>query len=133
MGCSTFGRDLLPRVAAKLNVSPINDVIAIHGEDTFQRPIYAGNALVTLKSLDAVRCLTIRSTAFAPVCETNPNPVPIVGAPEVAPTSCGAEAMSLAEFVDAKKHRSDRPELTSADVIVSGGRGMKSGENFKAN
>ncbi|VDP33058.1 unnamed protein product [Echinostoma caproni] len=98
-----------------MNVSPINDVIAIHNEDTFQRPIYAGNALVTLRSLDPVRCMTVRATAF-PAIESN---------------SCGAEAALLTEFLSVEQHKSDRPELTSADVIISGGRGMKSGENFK--
>ncbi|KAF7233778.1 hypothetical protein EG68_12125, partial [Paragonimus skrjabini miyazakii] len=131
VGCSTFGRDLLPRVAAKLHVSPINDVIAIHSVDTFQRPIYAGNALVTLKSLDPIKCLTIRATAFPPTTTTNDKPAPIE--PISAPSSdaVGAEAMNLAEFVSVERHKSDRPELTAANIVISGGRGLKSGDNFK--
>ncbi|KAF8562841.1 hypothetical protein P879_10394 [Paragonimus westermani] len=131
VGCSTFGRDLLPRVAAKLHVSPINDVIAIHGVDTFQRPIYAGNALVTLKSLDPIKCLTIRATAFPPTTTTTEKPAPIEPISIPSSDAAGAEAMNLVDFVSVERHKSDRPELTAASIVISGGRGLKSGDNFK--
>ncbi|CAL8071378.1 unnamed protein product [Calicophoron daubneyi] len=130
-GCSTFGRSVLPRVAAKLNVSSISDVIAIHDEETFQVPIYAGNALKTLKSLDPVRCLTIRSTAFHPDPNPRVDPAPIEEVLDVTLDALGAGAAERVEHVSTEKHKSDRPELTTADVVIAGGRGMKSAENFK--
>ncbi|KAA3671415.1 electron transfer flavoprotein alpha subunit, partial [Paragonimus westermani] len=126
VGCSTFGRDLIPRVAAKLHVSPINDVIAIHGVDTFQRPIYAGNALVTLKSLDPIKCLAIRATAFLPTTTEKPALIEPISTP-----SSDAEAINLVDFVSVKRHKSDRPELNVASIVIPGDRGLKSGDNFK--
>ncbi|GAA53208.1 electron transfer flavoprotein alpha subunit [Clonorchis sinensis] len=131
VGSSTFGRDFLPRVAAKLNTSPINDVIAILSEDTFQRPIYAGNAVVTLRSLDPIRCLAVRGTAFPPSTISDGPAASIESFPLPGAEALGSEASDLVEFVSVEKHKSDRPELTDASVVVSGGRGMKSGENFE--
>ena len=123
-GASALGKSLLPRVAAKLDVSPISEVIGIKGPDTFVRTIYAGNAVLTLKSLDAVKILTVRGTNFEATGDASSE-----AAVESAPA--GDYKTDLATFVSQELSKSDRPELTAAKCIVSGGRGLKSGENFK--
>lgn len=122
-GATAFGKNLLPRVAAKLDVSPISDVIGITSEDTFIRTIYAGNAVLTVKSKDAVKILTVRGTSFEPT--TGGGSATIEKAPE------GDYKTDLTSFVGQELTKSDRPELTSAKIIISGGRGLKSGDNFK--
>jgi electron transfer flavoprotein alpha subunit len=120
---TTTAKNLLPRVAALLDVNQISDVMAIESADTFKRPIYAGNAIATVQSGDAIKVMTVRGTAFDPV--------------EGAGGS--AEVVSLSEVCDAGSSRfineeiavSERPELTAASIVVSGGRGMGNGENFE--
>lgn len=117
-----FGSNILPRAAAVLEKSPISDVIDVLSEDTFVRPMYAGNALAKVQSTESVKVLTVRSTAF--------DKVEVDGSPDVQVTDLEVEEQSMTEFVSANVSQSDRPELGSASVVVSGGRGMKSGENF---
>lgn len=121
-GASAFGKAVLPRVAAKLDVSPISEVIEIKSADTFVRTVYAGNAILTLKATDAVKVLTVRGTNFEAAADGGSAGV------EKAPE--GDYKSDLTEWVSQELSKSDRPELTSAKVIISGGRGMKSGENF---
>jgi electron transfer flavoprotein alpha subunit len=116
------GKNIAPRVAAKLDASQISDVIAIDSADTFQRPIYAGNAIATVQSRDAVKVATIRTTAFDAAPSTGGN-APITDVPAAADTG-------LSSFVRREIAKSDRPELTAARVVVSGGRGLGSAENF---
>ncbi|MBL27308.1 MAG: electron transfer flavoprotein subunit alpha [Rhodospirillaceae bacterium] len=119
---TTFGKNVLPRAAALLDVQQISDVMAVESPDTFVRPIYAGNALATVQSSDSVKLITVRTTAF---------PAAGSGGNAAVETVDGAGASAEgAEFVGRELSRSERPELTSARVIVSGGRGMGSGENF---
>ena len=118
-----FGKNVLPRAAALLDVSPITDIIEIESEDTFVRPIYAGNAIATVKSGDALKMVSVRSTAFDPAAEEGGS-----GAVEDVPA---ADDPALSSFVSQDLTKSERPELISARVIVSGGRGMQNGENFK--
>lgn len=122
-GATAFGKNVTPRIAAKLDVSPISEIVDVKSNDTFVRTIYAGNAVLTLKSNDAVKVITVRGTNF----EAAPTggSAPIENAPEVAVKG------DLSVFVSQELAKSDRPELTSAKVIVSGGRGLKSGDNFK--
>uniref|UniRef100_T1IMB9 Electron transfer flavoprotein alpha/beta-subunit N-terminal domain-containing protein n=1 Tax=Strigamia maritima TaxID=126957 RepID=T1IMB9_STRMM len=123
-GGTSFGKNLLPRVAATLDVSPISDVISITAPDTFIRPIYAGNALMTLKSLDTLKVLTVRTTAFE-AAKTEGGSAPAENAPN-------AEVKTdLSVFLKAELSKSDRPELASAKRVISGGRGLRSGDNFK--
>lgn len=123
-GASAFGKSLLPRVAAKLDVSPVSDIIGIKGPDTFIRTIYAGNAIQTIKVKDNVKVVSVRGTSF--------EPLPLEGGNAtcelIPPGDCKT---NLVEFIKQEISKSDRPELTSAKVVVSGGRGLKSGENFK--
>ena len=119
---TTFGKNLMPRVAALLDVMQISDISAVVSADTFVRPIYAGNALATVQSKDAIKIITVRGTAFAPAAATGG------AAPIEAIAGTGSAGMS--EFKGAELSKSERPELTSARVIVSGGRGMQSGDNF---
>lgn len=122
-GASAISRSVLPRLAAKLDVSPISDIIGIKDADTFVRTVYAGNAIMTLKSKDAVKIITVRTTAFDKDESTGGN---------VAESKfAAAEYPKNSEFVSQEVTKSDRPELASARVVVSGGRGMKSGENFE--
>ncbi|XP_064608220.1 electron transfer flavoprotein subunit alpha, mitochondrial-like [Liolophura sinensis] len=123
-GATAFGKSLLPRVAAKLDVSPISDIIDVKSADTFVRTIYAGNAIQTLKSKDKIKVVTVRGTAFDPAEPSGGN-----GATEKAPDV--AADSGLSEFVGQELTKSDRPELTSASVVISGGRGLKNGENFQ--
>lgn len=122
---SNHGKNYVPRLAAKLDAAPISDVMEIIDESTFLRPMYAGNALARVRSSDAVKLLTIRTTSFDK-CAAEGGSAPV----EAAPPADGADA-GLASFVSENKSTSDRPELSSARVVVSGGRGMKSGENFE--
>lgn len=122
-GASAFGKNVVPRIAAKLDVSPISEIIEIKSPDTFVRTIYAGNAIQTLKANDAVKVLTIRGTNFE--AATAGGSAAIEKAPE------GDYASKISTFVSQELSKSDRPELTSAKVIISGGRGLKSGDNFK--
>jgi len=122
-GASAFSRGLLPRVAAKLDVSPISDIIGIKDENTFIRTIYAGNAVMTLQCTEPVKILTVRSTAFEPSAAGGS------GAVEDAPAAGDLPAGS--EYVGQELSKSDRPDLASAKVVVSGGRGMKTGDNFE--
>ncbi|MBV9198502.1 MAG: FAD-binding protein [Alphaproteobacteria bacterium] len=119
---TTSGKNLMPRVAALLDVMQISDISAVVSPDTFVRPIYAGNALATVQSKDPVKVITVRGTAFPPV-EATGGSVPI----EAVETTGAA---GLSEFVGAELSKSERPELTSARIIISGGRGMQSGDNF---
>ena len=119
---TTSGKNLMPRVAALLDVMQISDISAVVSPDTFVRPIYAGNALQTVQSTDPIKVITVRATAFPPV-EASGGSAPIEA---VAPTG----ATGLSEFLRAELSKSERPELTSARVVISGGRGMQSGENF---
>jgi electron transfer flavoprotein alpha subunit len=116
------GKNAAPRVAAKLDASQISDVIAIDSADTFQRPIYAGNAIATVQSNDAVKVATIRTTAFDAAQATGGN-ASIADVPAVADSG-------LSRFVRREVVKNDRPDLTAARVVVSGGRGLGSAENF---
>ncbi|KAL8196893.1 UNVERIFIED_CONTAM: hypothetical protein K2H54_001179, partial [Gekko kuhli] len=122
-GASAFGKSLLPRLAAKLDVAPVSDIIEIKSPDTFVRTIYAGNALCTVKCEEKVKVFSVRGTSF-----------------EAAPASGGSGGLEKvsapspvgqSEWIQQTLTKSDRPELTSAKAVVSGGRGLKSGENFK--
>ncbi len=119
---TTFGKNLLPRTAALLDVQQISEISGIVDADTFIRPIYAGNAMATVKSADATKLITVRATAFDPVAAEG-------GAAAVESIAAPA-ASGLAQFVSLDATESERPELTAARVIISGGRGMGSGENF---
>ncbi len=119
---STFGKNVMPRAAALLDVQQVSDISAIVAEDTFVRPIYAGNALATVCSADAIKVVTVRTTAFDAAADEG-------GKASVEMLSV-AESLPLAEFLGQELTRSERPELTTADIIVSGGRGMQSSENF---
>ena len=120
---NTFGKNLMPRIAAKLDTSQISDIIKVESPDTFIRPIYAGNAFATVKSTDAKKCITIRPTSFDP-CESSGGSAPIEKAE-------AGEEFTLTKFVKREEIKSDRPELGTARIVVSGGRGMQSGDNFK--
>ncbi|CAH2600552.1 Electron transfer flavoprotein subunit alpha [Rhodovastum atsumiense] len=119
---TALGKNVIPRVAALLDAQPISDVAAIEGPDTFVRPIYAGNALATVRSADAKKVLTVRAASFDPVPAEGGN-APVE---DVAPVA----VPGISRFVSAELSKSERPELTAARVVVSGGRGMGSGENF---
>ncbi len=119
---TTSGKNLLPRVAALLDVAQISDIIAIEADDTFVRPIYAGNVMATVQSIDPVKIITVRTTAF--------DPVPAEGGGAAIETVGAAAAAGLSEFVGEELTKSSRPELMAADIIVSGGRGVGSAENF---
>ncbi len=119
---TTSGKNVMPRVAALLDVMQISDISAVVSPDTFVRPIYAGNALATVQSKDAIKIITVRGTAFAPAAASGGSAL----IETVEPTG----SAGLSEFVRAELSKSERPELTSARVIISGGRGMQSGDNF---
>jgi len=120
---NTFGKNLMPRIAALLDTSQISDITKVISADTFLRPIYAGNAFATVKTKDNKKCITIRPTSFD-VCESSGGSAPI----EKAEPS---EEFSQTKFIKREEIKSDRPELGTARVVVSGGRGMQSGDNFK--
>uniref|UniRef100_A0A671M8L9 Electron transfer flavoprotein subunit alpha n=1 Tax=Sinocyclocheilus anshuiensis TaxID=1608454 RepID=A0A671M8L9_9TELE len=122
-GASAFGKNLLPRVAAKLDVAPISDIIEIKSPDTFVRTIYAGNALCTIKCNESVKVFTVRGTSFEPAAVEGGS----ASSEEVSPSA----PVGVSEWLEQTLSKSDRPELTSAKVVVSGGRGLKNGENFK--
>lgn len=119
---STTGKNLMPRVAALLGVAQVSDIIAVEAQDTFRRPIYAGNAIATVRALDACKVLTVRSTAFEAVAATG-------GTAEITLVEPLA-ASSKVRWIGEQRSVSDRPELGSARVVVSGGRGLGSQENF---
>ncbi len=117
------GKNVMPRVAALLDVQPISDIVAVVDADSFVRPIYAGNALATVRSSDIKKVLTVRAAAFDPAAAQG-------GAASIEAVAA-VDVARLSRFVSAELSRSERPELASARVIVSGGRGMQNGENFK--
>jgi electron transfer flavoprotein alpha subunit len=119
---TAVGKNIMPRVAALLDAQPISDIAGIEDADTFVRPIYAGNALATVRSSDKVKVVTVRAASFDPVAPEG-GQAPIEAAPS-------AETPSVSKFVSAELSKSERPELTAARVVISGGRGMQSGENF---
>jgi len=120
---NTFGKNLMPRIAALLDTSQVSDIIKVISSDTFLRPIYAGNAFATVKSNDPKKCVTIRPTSF--------DPAPTTGGSAEIIKADAADKTELTQFVKREEIKSDRPELGTARVVVSGGRGMQSGENFK--
>ncbi|GGF01333.1 FAD-binding protein [Pseudoalteromonas gelatinilytica] len=118
---TTTGKNFMPRVAALLDVAQISEIIDVIDADTFKRPIYAGNAIATVKSLDSKKVITVRASSFDVAPEQAP----------VAVTSVtGKGSVGLSEFVSEEQTESERPELTAAPVVISGGRGMQNGENF---
>ncbi|MBF67838.1 MAG: electron transfer flavoprotein subunit alpha [Gammaproteobacteria bacterium] len=120
---TTTGKNFMPRVAALLDVAQISDISGVVSADTFERPIYAGNAIATVQSSDAIKCITVRGTAFDAVAAEGGN----------APTESvdAAHDTGLASWIKDEIAKLERPELTSASIIISGGRGMQNGENFK--
>ena len=119
---TTFGKNLMPRIAAKLDTQQISDIISIESDDTFKRPIYAGSCIATVKSNDSVKVITVRSTAFNAIGQNN-------SGVEVE-TIDGKASTDISRFISEELAKSDRPELTSANIVISGGRGMQSGDNF---
>jgi electron transfer flavoprotein alpha subunit len=117
------GKNIMPRVAALLDVAAISDITAVVSTDTFQRPIYAGNVIATVQSSDARKVITVRTTAF--------DAAPAEGGSAAVEAVDAVQDAGLSTFVEENLAKSDRPELTAARVVVSGGRGMQSGENFK--
>ncbi|MFL0807812.1 MAG: FAD-binding protein [Oceanobacter sp.] len=119
---TTNGKNFMPRVAALLDVAQLSDITAVESADTFQRPIYAGNAIATVQSLDSIKVITVRSTGFdAAAAEGGSAAIEALDSEQDAGNS---------RFVSEEMAKSDRPELTAADVVISGGRGMGNGENF---
>ena len=119
---TSTGKDVMPRAAALLDVQQISDISAVEGADTFVRPIYAGNALATVKSKDAIKVITVRTTAFDAVASSG-------GSAQIESVTAPPDS-GLSSFVSREVSKSERPELTAAKIIVSGGRGMASGDNF---
>jgi len=119
---TTSGKNILPRAAALLDIQQVSDITAVISDDTFERLIYAGNGIATVQSTDAKKLVTVRATAFDPAAESG-------GSGAVEPIAATGDA-GLSSFVRADASKSERPELTSAKIIISGGRGMQSGENF---
>ena len=120
---TTMGKNFLPRVAAALDVAQISDITAVVSEDTFERPIYAGNAIATVQSTDAKKIISVRATGFDAAAAEG-------GSAEIV-SGDAAGGSDLSTFVGQELSKSDRPELTSAKIIISGGRGMQNGENFQ--
>ena len=120
---TTTGKNVMPRVAALLDVAQISDITAVESADTFERSIYAGNAVATVQSSDAVKVITVRTTAFDAAAEEG-------GSASIEDASL-TDAAGLSSFVSQELTKSERPELTSASIIISGGRGMQSGDNFQ--
>lgn len=119
---TAYGKNILPRVAAKLDVGQISDITKVESADTFERPIYAGNAIATVQSIDPIKVITVRTTGFDPAAQGGSAAVESI--PAVADSG-------KSSFVGREVAKSDRPELTAAKIIVSGGRGMGSAESFK--
>jgi electron transfer flavoprotein alpha subunit len=123
-GATAFGKNVMPRVAALLDVMQISDIVAVESADTFVRPIYAGNAFATVKSGDAIKIITVRSTGFDPVAATG-------GSAAIENIAAGADA-GVSRVVKQELTKSDRPELAAAKRIVSGGRGLGDGDKYRA-
>ena len=121
-GATGFGKNALPRIAAKLDVAQVSDVIGIESPDTFVRPIYAGNAFATVQSKDPIKILTVRTTAFD---------VAGTGGSAAVESIAAAPDTGLSKVTGQELTKSERPELTSARIVISGGRGLASGDNFK--
>ena len=119
---TTSGKNITPRVAAALDVQQISEIVGVISEDTFERPIYAGNAIATVQSGDPIKVMTVRATAFDPVAAE--------GGSAAVEKVDAAETPGLTSYVGAEISKSERPELTAARIIISGGRGMQSGANF---
>ncbi len=119
---TTVGKNIMPRLAALLDVQQLSDISGIVDHDTFERPIYAGNAIATIRSADPVKLITVRATAFD-TAEVGANNADIIDIQVL-------DASELSSFVSSELTKSDRPELTAANIIISGGRGMQNGENF---
>jgi len=119
---TTFGKNVLPRAAALLDVQQISEISGIESEDTFVRPIYAGNAMATVKSTDKIKLITVRGTAF--------DAAPEDGGSAATETVAGTGNADLTTFLGQELTKSERPELTTAGIVISGGRGMQAGENF---
>jgi len=119
---TTNGKNFMPRVAAKLDVSQVSDISAVVSEDTFERPIYAGNCIATVQSTDSVKVITVRTTGFDACTSTG-------GSATITQVDNDADA-AISSFIKEEIAESDRPELTAADVVISGGRGMQNGDNF---
>lgn len=120
---TTNGKNILPRVAALLDVQAISDISGVVSEDTFERPIYAGNIIATVQSSDAIKAITVRATAFDPVAAE--------GGSAAVESVDAAHDGGVSAFVGEELAVSDRPELTAADIVISGGRGMQNGDNFE--
>ena len=120
---TTTGKDFLPRTAALLDVNMISEIVKVESADTFARPIYAGNAIATVQSSDAIKVITVRATGFDPVAAEG-------GSASTENGSAVADK-GISSFVGEELAKSDRPELTAADIIISGGRGMQNGDNFE--
>jgi len=120
---TTFGKNVTPRIAALLDVPQISEIVGVESPDTFVRPIYAGTALATVQSKDAIKVITVRTTGFDAVAASG-------GSAAVEPVAAAADA-GLSSLVGRELVKSERPELTAAKIVVSGGRGMGSAENFK--
>ena len=120
---TTFGKNFLPRVAAKLDVQQISDIISVEDADTFKRPIYAGSCIATVKSNDSIKVITVRTTAF--------DASPMTDSSVTVNSGDVVDSLNNSSFVNDEIAESDRPELTAADVIVSGGRALGSSENFQ--
>lgn len=119
---TTTGKNVMPRIAALLDVEQISEIIEVESVDTFKRPIYAGSAIATVQSTDRIKVLTVRGTAF--------DPVAMNGSAVIEEAPVGKD-MAVSEFVGQELAVSDRPELTSAGIVISGGRGMQNGDNFE--
>jgi electron transfer flavoprotein alpha subunit len=119
---TAYGKNIAPRIAAKLDVAQISDITAVDSADTFERPIYAGNAIATVQSADPIKVITVRTTGFDPVAAEG-------GSAAVEKIDAAADS-GLSQFVSREVTKLDRPELTSAKIIVSGGRGLGNGENY---
>jgi electron transfer flavoprotein alpha subunit len=117
------GKNTLPRVAALLDVAQISDIITVESADTFKRPIYAGNVIATVQSQDAIKVISVRGTAFDPAASDG-------GSAAIEAVATVSDA-ALSTFVSEEIAKSDRPELTSAGIVISGGRGMQNGDNFE--
>ena len=119
---TTFGKNLMPRISAKLDSQQISDIISVESDDTFKRPIYAGSCIATVKSNDSVKVITVRSTAFDAITKNNSG----VDVQEINDEG----SSNISKFVGEELAQSDRPELTAANIVISGGSGMQSGDTF---